>query len=63
MLFHEVATKPGNFVSYQEPPLLWVICLLGVFGPEMALLLQQVLLVPLPSKQAIALFMREVACR
>jgi len=63
ILFHGVATNAGSAVSYQEPPLLWVIGLLGVFSPEMALLLQQVLLVPLPSKQAIALLMREDACR
>ncbi len=62
-LFREVTAKAGNFVTYQEPLLLWMIGLLGVFGPEMALLVQQVLLVPLPSKQAIVLLMREVACR
>ncbi len=61
--FHGVTAKAGNCVSYQEPPLLWVIGLLGVFGPEMALLLQEMLLVPLPSKQAIVLLIREAACR
>ena len=63
ILFHGVIKKAGDFVSYQEPLLLWVIGLLGVFGPEMAVLVQQVLLVLLPSKQAIALLMHEVACR
>ena len=50
VLFHGVAAEAENVVSYQEPPLLWVIGLLGVWGPEMALLVQQMLLVPLPIK-------------
>ena len=54
ILFHGITAEAENFASYQEPPLLWVIGLLGVWGPEMALLVQQMLLVPLPlSKQAI----------
>lgn len=62
-MFHGITAKAGNRVSYQKPPLLWVIGLLGIFGPEMALLLQEMLLVPLPSKQAIVLLICEVACR
>ena len=62
-MFHGITAKAGNRLSYQKPLLLWVIGLLGIFGPNMALLLQEMLLVPLPSKQVIVLLMREVACR
>ncbi len=63
IMFHGITAKAGNRLSYQKPLLLWVIGLLGIFGPNMALLLQEMLLVPLPSKQVIVLLMREVACR
>ena len=62
-MFHGITAKAGDRLSYQKPQLLWVIGLLGIFGPEMALLLQEMLLVPLPSKQVIVLLMHEVACR
>ena len=62
-MFHGITARAGNRVSYQKPTLLWVIGLLGIFGPEMALLLQEMLLVPLPSKQVMVLLIRKVACR
>ncbi len=43
--------------------MLWVIDLFGICGPKIVLLLQQVLLVPLPRKQATALLMHEDSCR